>query len=93
MKRGHRILNRIVEEADLPGEILPGLPVVEIAGERRVLVENHMGVMEYSQGRIGIKVKYGMVVICGSCMTLTRMTKEQLVVSGKIDGVSLIRRG
>lgn len=79
--------------ADLSAEPLPGQPIVEIAGDRRVLIENHFGVKEYSREKIGVKVKYGLVCVCGCDLELIRMTKEQLIISGRIDAVTLIRRG
>ena len=79
--------------ADLSAEPLPGQPIVEIAGDRRVLIENHFGVKEYSREKIGVKVKYGLVCVCGCNLELIRMTKEQLIISGRIDAVTLIRRG
>ena len=77
------ILQRLADGADLSAEPLPGQPIVEIAGDRRVLIENHFGV----------KVKYGLVCVCGCDLELIRMTKEQLIISGRIDAVTLIRRG
>ena len=77
---------------DLPGESLPGQVLVEISGENRVLIEHHCGVREYSRERIGVKVKYGMLQVCGSCLELRCMTREQLVISGKIDCIVLKRR-
>ena len=79
------------DRLDLPGESLPGQVLVEITGENRVLIEHHRGVREYSREKIGVKVKYGVVQVCGSCLELRYMTKEQLVVSGKIDSIQLIR--
>lgn len=93
MKDRWSILDRIAEGADLAGEPIPGLPVVEIGGECRVLIENHFGVTQYSRERICVRVKYGQVAVCGCGLELIRMTKEQLVISGRIDGVTLIRRG
>lgn len=80
------------EQLDLPGESLPGQVVVEITGDNRVLVEHHRGVREYSRECIGVNVKFGVVQICGRCLQLRCMTKDQLVISGKIDGVTLKRR-
>lgn len=80
------------DRLDLPGESLPGQVVVEISGENRVLIEHHCGVREYSRERIGVKVKYGMLQVCGSCLELRCMTREQLVISGKIDCIVLKRR-
>lgn len=93
MGRSHYFLNRLAEGVDLGEEPLPGQPIVELAGDRRVLIENHYGVKEYSREKIGVKVKYGQVNICGCGLELRHMTKAQLVISGKIDAVSLHRRG
>ena len=84
MGKGQRILQRLADGADLSAEI---------AGDRRVLIENHFGVKEYSREKIGVKVKYGLVCVCGCDLELIRMTKEQLIISGRIDAVTLIRRG
>lgn len=93
MGKGRYFLERLADEADLTAEPLPGQPIVEIAGDRRVLIENHFGVKAYSREQIVVKVKYGCVCICGCGLELMRMTKEQLVIRGRIDGVTLQRRG
>lgn len=85
-------VQRLADGVDLSGEPLPGVPVVELAGECRVLIERHGGVTEYSRERICVKVRYGQVAVCGCNLELTRMTREQLVISGRIDGVQLLRR-
>lgn len=92
MGRGRFLLDRLTEEADLAGEPLPGQPIVELAGDRRVLIENHFGVKEYGSQRITVKVKYGCVSICGCGLELQRMTREQLVICGRIDCVTVQRR-
>ena len=93
MGKGHRFLERLAEEADIGVDSVPGQPIVEIAGGARVLIENHLGVMGYSRERILVKVKYGCVSICGCGLELVRMTREQLVICGRIDTVALQRRG
>lgn len=70
---------------------MPGQPILELAGDRRVLIENHFGVREYSRERITVKVRYGCVSVCGCGLQLMRMTKEQLVICGRIDGVTVLR--
>lgn len=92
MKKQRGWIERLADSADLQGEAFPGQPVVEIFGERRVLIEHHNGVIEYGRERIQIRVRYGYLCVCGSCLELARMTGEQLVITGRIDGVNLIRR-
>lgn len=93
MKMDRGFLNRLADGAELSGEPMPGQSIVELAGDRRVLIEHHYGVCQYSSEQIGVKVRYGQVLICGCGLELTRMTREQLVISGRIDGVTLLRRG
>lgn len=92
MGRGRFLLDRLAEEADLAAQPLPGQPIVEIAGDNRVLIENHFGVKEYGTQRITVKVKYGCVCVSGCNLELQRMTKEQLVIKGRIDCVTVQRR-
>lgn len=80
------------ERLDLPGEPVPGQPLVEVSGDCRVLIEGHRGVREYSRERIGVRVNYGLVQVCGSALELRCMTREQLVICGRIDCVQLLRR-
>lgn len=86
-------MQKLADNADLSAESLPGVPIVEIAGESRVLIERHAGMTEYSRERICVKVCYGCVCVYGCNLELTRMSKEQLIISGKIDGVLIQRRG
>lgn len=93
MDRGRTFWERLADDVDLASEPLPGQPIIELAGERRVLIENHLGVKAYSRESILVKVKFGCICVCGSGLELTRMTREQLLIRGKIDSVALQRRG
>jgi sporulation protein YqfC len=88
MKGRYGLLDRL----DLPGETLPGQVIVEIAGENRVLIEQHRGIREYTRERISVCVRYGMLEICGQGLELRSMSREQLIVCGQIDSVTLRRR-
>ena len=93
MDRGRTFWERLADDVDLASEPLPGQPIVELAGERRVLIENHLCVKAYSRESILVKVKFGCICVCGSGLELARMTREQLLIRGKIDSVALQRRG
>ena len=85
------LVQRLVDGAELFAEPLPGVSIVELAGEHRVLIERHGGMTEYSRERISVKVSYGILRVYGCGLELTKMTREQLVITGKIDCVQLHR--
>lgn len=78
----------IIEMSDAT---MPGVPLVEIAGYSRVLVEHHLGITQFSSQVICLKVRFGEIRVCGCDLTICQMTKEQLVISGEIESVTIFR--
>lgn len=85
-------MDKITRQMELSPEPVPGLPLVEISGQRRVLIENHRGVSGYGRQQITVRVSYGEISVRGCGLELARMSREQLVITGRIDCVSLNRR-
>lgn len=83
-------MDRLAGQID--AQALPGLPLVELAGQNRVLIENHRGVCAYGREQISVRVSYGEVNVRGCGLELAKMSREQLVITGRIDAVALIRR-
>lgn len=69
------------------------MPLVEIANDRRVLIEHHQGVSSYTAEQVLVRVRYGQICVSGTGLCIARMTRDQLVICGNIDGVTLIRAG
>ncbi len=91
MRRKGNILEKVALAVDLPGETVPSYPLVEIAGDGRVLIENHRGVVQYGETEICLRVNYGYVRVRGCDLRLIRMTRHQIIICGRIDGVDLCR--
>jgi len=82
-----------MDRLGLPDEHALARSLIEIADDRRVLIEHHCGVIGYGCDRICVKVKFGVVTVSGRGLELRRMSGEQLIISGRIEGVTLQRRG
>lgn len=87
-----RWVHRITDGAQLFGESLPGVSILELAGDSRILIERHGGVLEYGRERISIRMNYGSLCIGGSGLELKHMTRQLLVVTGCIDHIKIQRR-
>lgn len=84
--------NRFADRLDLSGEPMPGLSIAELAGDCRVLVERHGGIIEYGSTKIRVSVNYGQLCVQGCNLELISMTKSQLIIGGEIDSMTVIRR-
>ena len=67
-------------------------PLVELTGDSRVVVENHLGVLAYATEEISIRVKYGNILVQGDELCLCELSRDQLVITGTIYSVRLFRR-
>ena len=86
-----RLWERIMRTAHDFGEPMSGIPLAEIAGDRRVLIENHRGVICYNPREIQVKVSFGYLSIYGEFLEMKRLAKDQLVIQGSIHSVCINR--
>lgn len=93
MKRPGRRIWELMQNQSMGDETLPGIPIIEISGDRRVLIEQHQGVVAYGCQEIRVRVKYGLVSVTGSGLRLARMTGDQIVICGCVNGIQLVKSG
>ena len=65
------------------------IPLIELYGGKRILIENHCGVREYSDNLVCVNVKCGQVCVGGCNLKIALMSKERLVICGKIESVHI----
>lgn len=76
----------------LAEDLNPNLPHVEVVGDRRVLVENHNGILEYSDTVMRVALGGMELCIAGENMDLCVLTLHELTIEGKIHTLEYIRR-
>lgn len=64
--------------------------LVEIVGQKRIVVENHCGVCYYGDDRVLIKTHNGYIEIIGGELHLRCISREHLCITGALDAVKLI---
>lgn len=92
MDRHKGIVRRVTQSMNLMSDAVPGLPLVEIAGEHRVLIENHKGIVKYAVDEIIVRVPFGYFRVIGEKLKLLQMTDARLVIGGSIQGVEIEKK-
>ena len=77
------------EQLALPSEALANAPYVQIRGKRSVSVENHRGVLEYTDEAIVIAVKHGKICVQGDSLRISSMHRKRIEVRGTIFSIGL----
>ncbi|MBP3312923.1 MAG: YabP/YqfC family sporulation protein [Butyricicoccus sp.] len=81
---------RGLEESFLVEDLDPRLPRVEVTGDRRVHVENHRGIVEYSDTMMRIALAGSELRITGHDLELSALTLTELTVSGRVCALEYI---
>lgn len=82
-------LEKTAEVFDLPGDVVAGLPRIEITGSRELRMENHKGILAYGSEEIHISGGKMIVKVRGAGLELRSMNANELLITGSISGVDL----
>ncbi len=83
------LLEKTAEIFDLPGDLVAGLPRVELTGSRELRMENHKGILAYGTDEIHVSGGKLIIKIRGSNLELRAMNASELLITGEIAGIDL----
>nr|WP_317322820.1 YabP/YqfC family sporulation protein [uncultured Flavonifractor sp.] len=92
MERGRKregLLEKTAEVLDLPGDVVAGLPRLELVGRRQLRMENHKGILAYGSQEIHISGGRLVVKVRGDGLELKAMNAGELLITGDIAGIEL----
>ena len=87
MGRKESILEKTSELLDLPGDILTGIPRIELLGARELRMESHKGILAYGSEEIHISGGKLVVRVRGMGLELKAMDPTELLITGQITAV------
>ena len=90
MLRDMNIRNKISENLDVPIEILENMPLIKMSGNKEIIIENFIGLLEYTDQKIRLNTKCGILNIDGFNLLAKRMTSEQIIIKGNIQQVCFV---
>lgn len=87
--RKKRVQQGVADMLDIPKDTLLNLPKVTVMGNSEVLIENHMGVIEYTPEKLRIGVSFGEIEISGKDLFLKNIFSDELSLKGQIESILL----
>lgn len=90
MKKNY-VKGRFAESLELPREIVMNLPVIKITGKSEVFVENHKGIIEYTNDSLRLNTASGVIRIEGRNFYIREISQEDIIISGDIDTLEFIK--
>ncbi|MFW5648021.1 MAG: sporulation protein YqfC [Candidatus Alkaliphilus sp. MAG34] len=80
----------LAEILELPKDIVLDLPKIIMIGNLQIYIENHKGILEYTNDRIRVNTKSGILCIMGKNLMLKNIVTEEIIIVGEINQVGFI---
>jgi sporulation protein YqfC len=89
-KWGQRVRNWMAEKMDLPQDVMMDLPRITMIGQIHIYIENHRGLLVFTDTELRLLLKHGQLLIKGKSFVIKTILPEEILLEGKIDQVIYI---
>jgi sporulation protein YqfC len=79
-----RIGNWLTDHLELPSDVVLELPRITTIGQLHAYIENHRGLVLFSDNELRLKMEQGYLKITGENFVLKMMLPEEILLEGKI---------
>lgn len=74
----------VIENFELPKEIMLNLPLLTIIGTEEARLENYKNIIEFTEEKIRINTNCGILKLEGKNLTISEITSNDICISGRL---------
>jgi sporulation protein YqfC len=90
-KKWHQRMKRwITNKMELPADVMMDLPRITMIGQIHIYIENHRGLLTFTDQELRLLLKQGQLLIKGESFVIKTILPEEILLEGKIDQVLYI---
>ena len=78
---------RMADAANLPKDVVLGVPILTLTGHYEVNIENYRGILEYTEQLIRINVRNGQIRITAKSLEINYYTTTDMKITGKVEKI------
>ncbi|MBS4217108.1 sporulation protein YqfC [Bacillus sp. FJAT-49711] len=75
---------------ELPPDVVMDLPRVTIVGQLHIYIENHKGLLVFTDKELRLLLKQGQLLIKGKSFVIKTILPDELLLEGKIEEVQYL---
>ncbi|WP_099352223.1 sporulation protein YqfC [Fredinandcohnia onubensis] len=85
-----RMRSWITNKMELPADVMMDLPRITMIGQLHIYIENHRGLLTFSDKEVRLLLKQGQLLIKGNAFVIKTILPEEIMLEGKIEHVQYI---
>ena len=87
---GKKVKQLMTKTMDLPQDVMMDLPRITMIGQLHIYIENHRGLLAFTDSEVRLMLKNGQLLIKGTAFVIKTILPEEIMLEGKIDKVYFI---
>lgn len=91
-KMTDRFRKWMTNKMELPPDVLMDLPRVTIIGQIHIYIENHKGLLAFSDRELRLMLKQGQLLIKGKSFVIKAILPEEILLEGRIEEVLYLKQ-
>ncbi len=91
--RKNLLKSRVSDAANIPKDVILGVPLVRMVGQEELYIENYRGILEYTDTFIRVQTKIGQIHLSGKKLEIIYYTNDEMKVVGHIESLKYHQGG
>ncbi|WP_018661430.1 sporulation protein YqfC [Heyndrickxia acidiproducens] len=83
----HQLQKWMTQKMELPQDVTMDLPRITMIGQIHIYIENHRGLLTFTDKELRLLLKNGQLLIKGQSFVIKTILPEEILLEGKIDEV------
>ena len=92
MGKFNNLRSKLADDLDIPNDAFSDNFDLKMHGNKKVIIENHLGITVYENDRVGIKTVENTIMIKGSKFIIEEINSYSVIIKGNIDEIIFDKR-
>lgn len=89
-KWGQKVRRMLTNTIDLPQDVMMNLPRITMIGQIHIYIENHRGLVSFSEQEVRLQLEQGQLSIMGEGLIIKTILPEEILLEGVIGSVNYL---
>jgi sporulation protein YqfC len=92
MGKFSNIRSKLADDLEIPNDAMTDNFDLRMHGNKKVIIENHLGISNYENDEVGIKTVENNILIKGSKFKIEEINNYKVIIKGNIDEILFLKK-
>ena len=92
MGKFNNLRSKLADDLDIPNDAFSDNFDLKMHGNKKIIIENHLGITVYENDQVGIKTVENNIMIKGSKFIIEEINNYSVIIKGNIDEIIFGKR-